>query len=136
MLASVAEFTAEGDTNILAMMEDSKSLNEPLTIRDGTFTLDLSGKSIEGGRDALLLTGSANVTLTNGSLSALTSGALGIRVQDGASLTVARQRHRGRRARCEGDRWDCHAARRKIPADPNGKPSRQSGRSARAGLPL
>lgn len=89
MLASVAEFTAEGDTNILAMMEDSKSLNEPLTIRDGTFTLDLSGKSIEGGRDALLLTGSANVTLTNGSLSALTSGALGIRVQDGASLTVA-----------------------------------------------
>lgn len=89
MLASVAEFTAEGDTNILAMMEDSKSLNEPLTIRDGTFTLDLSGKSIEGGRDALLLTGSANVTLTNGSLSVLTSGALGIRVQDGASLTVA-----------------------------------------------
>ena len=89
MLASVAEFTAEGDTNILAMMEDSKRLNAPLTIRDGTFTLDLSGKSIEGGMDALLLTGSANVTLTNGSLSALTSGALGIRVQDGASLTVA-----------------------------------------------
>ena len=88
MLASVAEFTAEGDTNILAMMEDSKSLNEPLTIRDGTFTLDLSGKSIVGGMDALLLTGSANVTLTNGSLSALTSGAFGIRVQDGASLTV------------------------------------------------
>ena len=89
MLASVAEFTAEGDTNILAMMEDSKSLNEPLTIRDGTFTLDLSGKSIVGGMDALLLTGSANVTLTNGSLSTLTSGVLGIRVQDGASLTVA-----------------------------------------------
>lgn len=89
MLASVAEFTAEGDTNILAMMEDSKRLNDPLTIRDGTFTLDLSGKSIEGGMDALLLTGSANVTLTNGSLSALTSGALGIRVQNGASLTVA-----------------------------------------------
>lgn len=89
MLASVAEFTAEGDTNILAMMEDSKRLNAPLTIRDGTFTLDLSGKSIEGGMDALLLTGSANVTLTNGSLSALTSGAFGIRVQDGASLTVA-----------------------------------------------
>ena len=89
MLASVAEFTAEGDTNILAMMEDSKRLNAPLTIRDGTFTLDLSGKSIEGGMDALLLTGSANVTLTNGSLSALTSGALGIRVQNGASLTVA-----------------------------------------------
>ena len=88
MLASVAEFTAEGDTNILAMMEDSKSLNEPLTIRDGTFTLDLSGKSIVGGMDTLLLTGSANVTLTNGSLSALTSGAFGIRVQDGASLTV------------------------------------------------
>lgn len=88
MLASVAEFTAEGDTNILAMMEDSKSLNEPLTIRDGTFTLDLSGKSIVGGMDALLLTGSANVTLTNGSLSTLTSGVLGIRVQDGASLTV------------------------------------------------
>ena len=89
MLASVAEFTAEGDTNILAMMEDNKSLNEPLTIRDGTFTLDLSGKSIVGGMDALLLTGSANVTLTNGSLSTLTSGVLGIRVQDGASLTVA-----------------------------------------------
>lgn len=89
MLASVAEFTAEGDTNILAMMEDSKSLNEPLTIRDGTFTLDLSGKSIVGGMDALLLTGSANVTLTNGSLSTLTSGVLGIRIQDGASLTVA-----------------------------------------------
>ena len=89
MLASVAEFTAEGDTNILAMMEDSKSLNEPLTIRDGTFTLALSGKSIVGGMDALLLTGSANVTLTNGSLSTLTSGVLGIRVQDGASLTVA-----------------------------------------------
>ena len=89
MLASVAEFTAEGDTNILAMMEDSKSLHEPLTIRDGTFTLDLSGKSIVGGMDALLLTGSANVTLTNGSLSTLTSGVLGIRVQDGASLTVA-----------------------------------------------
>ena len=89
MLASVAEFTAEGDTNILAMMEDSKRLNDPLTIRDGTFTLDLSGKSIEGGMDALRLTGSANVTLTNGSLSALTSGAFGIRVQDGASLTVA-----------------------------------------------
>lgn len=88
MLASVAEFTAEGDTNILAMMEDSKRLNAPLTIRDGTFTLDLSGKSIVGGMDALLLTGSANVTLTNGSLSALTSEALGIRVQDGASLTV------------------------------------------------
>lgn len=88
MLASVAEFTAEGDTNILAMMEDSKRLNAPLTIRDGTFTLDLSGKSIVGGMDALLLTGSANVTLTNGSLSALTSGAFGIRVQDGASLTV------------------------------------------------
>lgn len=88
MLASVAEFTAEGDTNILAMMEDSKRLNAPLTIRDGTFTLDLSGKSIEGGMDTLLLTGSANVTLTNGSLSALTSGAFGIRVQDGASLTV------------------------------------------------
>ena len=89
MLASVAEFTAEGDTNILAMMEDNKSLNEPLTIRDGTFTLDLSGKSIVGGMDALLLTGSANVTLTNGSLSTLTSGVPGIRVQDGASLTVA-----------------------------------------------
>lgn len=89
MLASVAEFTAAGDTNILAMMEDSKRLNEPLTIRDGTFTLDLSGKSIEGGMDALLLTGSANVTLTNGSLSTLTSEALGIRVQGGASLTVA-----------------------------------------------
>ena len=88
MLASVAEFTAEGDTNILAMMEDSKRLNAPLTIRDGTFTLDLSGKSIVGGMDALLLTGSANVTLTNGGLSALTSGAFGIRVQDGASLTV------------------------------------------------
>ena len=88
MLASVAEFTAEGDTNILAMMEDSKRLNAPLTIRDGTFTLDLSGKSIVGGMDALLLTGSANVTLTNGSLSTLTSEALGIRVQDGASLTV------------------------------------------------
>lgn len=88
MLASVAEFTAEGDTNILAMMEDSKRLNAPLTIRDGTFTLDLSGKSIVGGMDALLLTGSANVTLTNGSLSALTSGTFGIRVQDGASLTV------------------------------------------------
>lgn len=89
MLASVAEFTAAGDTNILAMMQDSKRLNTPLTIRDGTFTLDLSGKSIEGGMDALRLTGSANVTLTNGSLSALTSGAFGIRVQDGASLTVA-----------------------------------------------
>lgn len=89
MLASVAEFTAEGDTNILAMMEDSKRLNGPLTISDGTFTLDLSGKSIVGGMDTLLLTGSANVTLTNGSLSALTSGALGIRVQNGASLTVA-----------------------------------------------
>ena len=88
MLASVAEFTAAGDTNILAMMQDSKRLNTPLTIRDGTFTLDLSGKSIEGGMDALRLTGSANVTLTNGSLSALTSGAFGIRVQDGASLTV------------------------------------------------
>lgn len=88
MLASVAEFTAAGDTNILAMMQDSKRLNTPLTIRDGTFTLDLSGKSIVGGMDALLLTGSANVTLTNGSLSALTSGAFGIRVQDGASLTV------------------------------------------------
>ena len=89
MLASVAEFTAEGDTNILAMMEDSKSLNDPLTISDGTFTLDLSGKSLGAGRDALLLTGSANVTLTNGSLYTLTRGALGIRVQDGASLTVA-----------------------------------------------
>lgn len=89
MLASVAEFTAAGDTNILAMMQDSKRLNTPLTIRDGTFTLDFSGKSLGGGRDALLLTGSANVTLTNGSLSTLTSGVLGIRVQDGASLTVA-----------------------------------------------
>ena len=88
MLASVAEFTAEGDTNILAMLEDSKLLRDPLTVSAGTFTLDLSGKSLGGGRDALLLTSSANVTLTNGSLYAKNSGALGIRVQDGASLTV------------------------------------------------
>ena len=88
MLASVAEFTAEGDTNILAMMEDSKSLKVPLTVSAGTFTLDLSGKSLGGWTDALLLTGSANVTLTNGSLYADNSGALGVRVKDGASLTV------------------------------------------------